>query len=161
MAHRLLFEALMRRLLFYGWLLVSGALLGGVAWSAFPHTSAWMISLAFWAVAVVPLSFKLWFDSQRRREEADVDAALEAWRKKAPGSGAKLAQAIEEALDEEDERSLERLLAALEREPDASPFITAARTWLKDDGGRASRDEHLDTARELARPLLPRLSAQG
>lgn len=151
----------MRRVLFYGWLLLSGAFLGGLAWSAFPHTSAWMISLAFWAVAVVPLSFKLWFDAQRRREEADVDAALEAWRVKAPGAGAKLAVAIEEALDEEDERSLARLLQALEREPDASPFITAARTWLKDEGGRASRDEHLDAARELARPLLPRLSAQG
>ncbi|MFZ5443551.1 MAG: hypothetical protein ACOZQL_26330 [Myxococcota bacterium] len=151
----------MRRALFYGWLLGSGALLGGVAWSAFPHTSAWMIALAFWAVAVVPLSFKLWFDAQHRREEADVDAAIEAWRTKAPGAGAKLAVALEEALDEEDERSMERLLAALEREPDAAPFIAAARTWMKDDGGRASRDEHLDAARELARPLLPRLTAHG
>lgn len=150
----------MRRVLFFGWLAATAAFLLLLSFTMFPHTSAWMISLAFWAVGVVPLSFKLWFNAQRRREEADVDAALEAWRTKAPGAGALMAKAIEEALDEEDELSLERLLLALDRESTAAPFISAARTWLKDDGGRDSREEHLQAARELARPLLPRLSAQ-
>lgn len=149
----------MKRALFFGWLAATAAFLLLLSFSMFPHTSAWMISLAFWAVAVVPLSFKLWFNAQRRREEADVDAALEAWRTKAAGAGALMAKAIDEALEEEDEVSLERLLLALDDDGTAQPFIKAARTWLKDDGGRESREEHLEAARELARPLLPRLSA--
>lgn len=150
----------MRRVLFFGWLAATAAFLLLLSFSMFPHTAAWMISLAFWAVAVVPLSFKLWFNAQRRREEADVDAALEAWRTKAAGSGVLMAKALDEALEEEDERSLDRLLSALEQDTAAQPFVSAARTWLKDDGGRESREEHLQAARELARPLLPRLSAE-
>jgi hypothetical protein len=69
-----------------------------------------------------------------------------------------LEDVIEEALDEEDEKALLRLVQALEPSPDAAPFVAAAREWLRDNGGRSSRDEHLAAARERAHALVPKLS---
>jgi len=143
------------------WFVSTAGALVILAAAVFPgSTVAKLGALLFWAVAIVPLSFTLFFRAQRRREEADVGAALEAWRLKTPGAGKAVAVALEEALDEEDEVSLKRLLFLIEEEPQFSPFIAAARTWIADDGGRSSRMEHLDAARELARPLLPVLSAR-
>ncbi|MFO0595100.1 MAG: hypothetical protein U0228_07345 [Myxococcaceae bacterium] len=149
--------------LFGLWLVFSAFLFTIGASAAFPYTGAWMLGLVAWAIGVVPLSFQRWFEARRKHEEDDVAQALTSWSRHAPGAGAKLALAVDEALEEEDERSLERLLRALEgvdgdafrAERDA--FAIAARVWLSDNGGRESRVAHLEVARERARSLGARL----
>jgi hypothetical protein len=151
----------MRRTLLGLWLVSMLAALVLLSLTLFPGAKvALIISTLLWILGVVPLSFTLWFRAQRRREEEDVDRALEAWRLKKPGSGAALALALQEALDEEDEVSLQRLIRTLDGQPEFTGFITAAQVWMKDNGGRASRDQHLETVKELARPVLPVLSAR-
>ncbi len=49
-------------------------------------------------------------------------------------------------------------MQAIEPLPDAAPFIAAARDWLRDNGGRTSRAEHLAAVRERAHALVPKLS---
>jgi hypothetical protein len=151
----------MRRTLFGLWMVGTAAALLLLSLSLFPGSHrALIVSSLFWLLGIAPLSFTLWFRAQRRREEEDVDAALEAWRLAKPGAGQAIAKAIEEALEEEDEVSLARLIKALPADPTFTPFVTAAETWMHDDGGRSSRNDHLDAARELARPVLPVLSAR-
>lgn len=151
----------MRRTLFGLWLVSSLAALMLLAVTVFPGSHRALISVGlFWVLGVSPLSFTLWFRAARRREEEDVDRALEAWRLRKPGSGAALALALQEALDEEDEVSLTRLTRTLEGEPEFAGFVVAAQAWIKDNGGRSSRDEHLEHVKELARPMLPVLSAR-
>jgi len=148
-------------MLFALWMVSSLAALVLLALTVFPGSHRALISMVlFWVLGVSPLSFMLWFRAARRREEEDVDRALEAWRLRKPGSGAALALALQEALDEEDEVSLTRLIRTLEGEPQFSGFVVAAQGWLKDNGGRASRDEQLEQVKELARPMLPVLSAR-
>lgn len=136
------------------------AVLGEVAW---PSTSAWMLGLVLWAIGVVPVSFGIWFAKRRRHEEDDTEAALRSWAARTPQAGALLATAVDEALEEEDERSLERLVRALEDARDEAwraerdAFISAVRVWLADAGGKSSRDAHFEAARERARPVLAHL----
>ncbi len=151
----------MRRVLFGLWLVSTLGVLFALSLTVFPGAKLALISCGlFWLLGVVPLSFLLWFRSARRREEADVDAALEAWHRRGPGAGRELAKAVQEALDEEDEVSLKRLLIVLEAETDFAPFIVAANRWMTDESGRSSRESHLEAAKELARPILPILSAR-
>jgi hypothetical protein len=153
----------MKPLLFALWLLVSSVLFAVGAGSVFTWSGAWLLGVAVWAVAVVPLSFQRWFAARRRHEEDDTEAALRGWSARAPGAGALLATAVDEALEEEDERSLEKLVRALELSREESlraerdAFVAAARTWLADEGGRSSREAHLEQARARARPLAERL----
>jgi len=148
----------MERALLGLWLVVSGLMTGWLGYLVMPRSTGVMSGLAAWVLFVVPLSFKFWFDRKHAREVADVEAALSAWAARSPGAGRRLATAIEEALDEEDEKALVRLLQAVESLPDAAPFVAAARDWLRDNGGRTSRDEHLAAARERAHALVPKLS---
>jgi hypothetical protein len=158
----------MRRALLALWLISSAVglfLLGGALHAPvaqFGSPSSLMVT-AIWLVGVVPLSMSFWFRLQRRRERDVIEAALETWREGTVGAGALLASAIEFALEEEDEDSLRRLLDALARsapptlEAPLQPFLKAAREWLSDDGGHASRVEHLERLKASARPLLPKL----
>lgn len=148
----------MERALFGLWFVASAVITGWLGFLVMPRTTGVMTGLAAWALFVVPLSFKVWFDRKHAREVADVDAALSAWAARSPGAGGRLAIAIEEALDEEDERALVQLVQAVDALPDAAPFVSAAREWLRDNGGRSSREEHLARAREHAQALTPKLS---
>lgn len=148
----------MERALFGLWLVVSALVTSWLGFLVMPRTVGVMSGLIAWLLFVVPLSFRFWFDRKHAREVADVEAALRAWAARSPGAGRRLAVAIEEALDEEDEKALVRLLGAVEALPDAAPFVTAARGWLRDNGGRSSREEHLAAARESAHALVPKLS---
>jgi hypothetical protein len=153
----------MKSILFSIWLVGSAVVLAVFAQSAFPHTAAWMFGLVAWAVVVVPLSFQRWFAARRRHEESDTELALRSWSKREANAGVLLAVAVDEALEEQDERSLQRLLGALEGppgdalRPERDAFLAAARTWLADEGGRSSREAHLEAAREQARSLTARL----
>lgn len=152
----------MKPTLFALWLAVSGLLFPVFAQSAFPNTSAWLFGLVVWALLLVPFSFALWFAARRKHEEADTAAALDSWSAHRPDAMPRLAQALDEILEEEDERSLERLLQALdttgeEFRAERQAFAVAARNWLQDTGGRESRYARLELARECARPLVAKL----
>ena len=101
---------------------------------------------------------------QHQREQAVVQHALGSWRDHTADAGALVAQAIELALADEDEDALKKLLEVLATaparlDPALQPFMKASKEWLSDDGGHSSRDEHLQLAREAARPLLPLLQS--
>ena len=138
------------------WLVASAFVLTGVAVATLPFLNAWLIGLLTWALLVVPLSFQRWFAAKRRREEDDTARAIKRWSAGAADAGALLAVAVDEALEEEDARSLEQLLQALTNprgeslRPERDAFVAAARAWLADDGGRSSREAHLAAARESA-----------
>lgn len=150
------------------WLLVALVLLFGVG-SLFHSpvaefgTPSFLIVSAIWLVGVVPGSFAVWLRMQHRHEQEVVAAALRSWREGAPNAGPLLGQAIVEALADEDEDALRRLLEVLKTTPGRvgptlEPFMQAAHEWLSDDGGHSSRDAHLDRVREAARPVLAALS---
>lgn len=155
----------MRRALFALWLVAAVVLLFVVgSWIHPPVThfgspSSLVVSV-MWLVGVVPLSFRVWFRAEHRREQLVVETALNSWRAGAANAGALVARAIELALADEDEDSLRRLLEELSHrmparlEATLMPFTQAATAWLSDDGGHSSRDEHLQAARDAARPLL-------
>lgn len=127
-------------------------------------STASLIVIALWLVAVVPISFTVWFRAQRRREELAVETAVKLWKAGDPAAGKQVAEAIELALSEEDEAALKRLLDSLGANAPArldealKPFISAATEWMKDDGGSTSRNDHLDAVRAAARPLLAQLA---
>ncbi len=159
----------MRRVLFVLWLLVALALLFGVG--SLLHspiaefgTPSFLIVSAIWLVGVVPASFAVWLRLQHRHEQEVVATALRSWNEGAPNAGPLLAQAIQEAIADEDEDALRRLLEVLKTRapgnvgPALEPFMKAAHEWLSDDGGHSSRDAHLDRVREAARPVLAALS---
>ena len=160
----------MRRALFALWLLGALVLLFSVGSALYPpiahlgSPSSLLIS-AIWLVGLVPLSFTVWFRLEHQREQQVVQTALNSWRESAPGAGALVAQALQLALAEEDEDALKQLLEVLSRSapprlPEAAlqPFMKAATEWISDDGGHSSRDEHLERAREAAKPLLTALT---
>lgn len=155
----------MKPSLFGLWLVGSALVLIALAEVTLSTHNAWLFGVMAWAVLVVPLSFQRWFAAKRRHEEDDTALALEHWRRGAPDAGALLAVAVEEALEEEDARSLERLLQAFDGaqserlRPERDAFVTAARAWLAHEGGRSSRDAQLAAAREHARSLGVRLRA--
>lgn len=172
MACRLLLREGMRRALFALWLVAMLVVLFGVGQLLYPPVAhfgspGWLLVASIWLVGVVPLSFRVWFRLQHQREQQVVETALKSWRAGAADAGALVAQAIELALADEDEASLRRLMEVLAQSaparlaPTLTPFMQAATEWLADDGGHSSRDEHLQRAREAARPLLPELSASG
>lgn len=159
----------MRRAFFALWLMSAAVGLFFVGQALHPPvgrfgSTASLLVIAVWLIAVVPLSFAVWFRSQHRREELAVETALKLWKAGDPGAGKLLAEAIELALAEEDEAALSRLLEALRASPPArleaalQPFSKAALEWMKDNGGHSSRDEHLAAVRHAARPLLTELA---
>lgn len=166
LVRRLLGKTRMKPAYFAVWLVASAFVLTGLAVATLPFLNAWLVGLLTWALLVVPLSFQRWFAAKRRQEQDDTARAIERWSRGASDAGALLAVAVDEALEEEDARSLERLLQALngaQSEPlrtERDAFVAAARAWLADDGSRASRDAHLAAAREQARPLTARLRAR-
>ncbi|HEY1086439.1 MAG TPA: hypothetical protein VGE37_02050 [Archangium sp.] len=160
----------MRRLFFVLWLVVAAVGLFGLGSMVHPPvgqpgTPAFLLVGAAWLVLVVPLSFAAWFRAKRRDEELVVETALTLWQQGDPGAGALVAMALELALEDEDERSLRRLLEVLlastkERmDPSLERFVKAANDWLHDDGGHASREEHLERAREAAAAVMTRLAS--
>lgn len=159
----------MRRALFALWLVSSAVCLfaiGALLNPAVLHFGSLysLIVGALWTVLVAPLSFRFWFRVQRAREQQEVEQALKSWRDGAPGAGTLVAHALELVLAEEDEASLRRLLEVLEGgapqqlEPALQPFRQAAQSWLRDDGGRSSRDEHLEQLKAAYRGLAPVLA---
>jgi hypothetical protein len=68
-------------------------------------------------VGVVPASFAVWLRLQHRHEQEVVATALRSGREGAPNAGALLAQSIQEALADEDEDALKRLLEVLKTSP--------------------------------------------
>lgn len=159
----------MRRALFALWLAGSVGvlfLIGQLVHPPIGHfgSPSSLIIVAIWSVGVVPLSFTWWFRASRRREQAAVQQALADWRKGVPGAGAEVAHALELVLSEEDEAELRRLLDVLGQAPptlqsSVQPFLRAAQEWLADDGGIASRDEHLERVKAAFRALGPQLTA--
>lgn len=123
-----------------------------------------LLVVAFWLVAVVPLSFGVWFKAQHQREARAVETALTLLKAGDPKAGRQVAEALELALAEEDEAALKKLLDSLgghvpaRLEASLAQLVTAAQVWMKDDGGHASRDEHLAAVREAARPLITQLA---
>jgi hypothetical protein len=160
----------MRRLFFSLWLVVAAVGLFLLGSNLHPPVGrfgspSFLLVAAIWLVLVVPASFAAWFRAQRRREELVVEAALTLWKQGDPAAGALVAKAIELALEDEDERSLQRLLEVLlassqRLDGPLESFVKAANAWLHDDGGHSSREEHLARAREAAQPLVMTL-AQG
>ncbi len=159
----------MRRALFVLWLVSAAVGLFVVGQRLHPPVGrlgspASLLVIAVWLVAVVPLSFAAWFRAQHRREARAVETAVKRWRAGDPGAGRQVAEAIELVLSDEDEAALERLLDALGADAPArlgeslEPLIAAATAWMKDDGGHASREEHLEAVRAAARPLLAQLT---
>lgn len=123
-----------------------------------------LLIIALWSVGLVPLSFVFWFRSSRAREQEAVQRALTKWQQGLPGAGAEVARALELVIAEEDEAALERFLQLFSRTPPSlppavQPFLLAAQAWLSDQGGLASREEHLDRVREALLQLGPQLSA--
>lgn len=160
----------MRRVFFALWLV--GAAVGLFLLGSLLHppvgrlgSPSSLLVTAVWLVLVVPLSFAFWFKAQRRREELVVETALTLWKAGDPAAGALMAKAIELALEDEDERSLQKLLEALlasaphRLDANLEAFVRAANDWLHDDGGHSSREEHLERARAAARPVVTQLSA--
>ncbi len=158
----------MRRALFALWLAgsVGGLfLIGQLIHPPIAHfgSPSSLLIVAVWSVGVVPLSFAFWFRASRAREQEAVQRALLDWQRGVPGAGAELASALELVLSEEDEAALRRFLEVLAKapaplQPAVGPFVEASRTWLADDGGLASRDEHLEHVKAAFRQLGPRLS---
>lgn len=159
----------MRRALFALWLAGSVGvlfLIGQLVHPPIAHfgSPSSLLIVAVWSVGVVPLSFMLWFRASRAREQEAVQRALLDWQKGAPGAGAEVVSALELVLSEEDEAALRRFLEVFANappplKPAVEPFMEAARTWLADNGGMASRDEHLEQVKVAFRQLGPRLSA--
>lgn len=158
----------MRRVLFALWIVCTLALLFGVG-SLFHSavaefgTPAFLIVSASWLVGVVPASFAVWLHLRHQHEQEVVATALRSWREGESNAGPFLREAIEEALADEDEDALRRLLEVLKTTagsvgPALEPFMKAANEWLADDGGHSSRDAHLDRVREAARPVLAALT---
>lgn len=148
----------MHRALFAAWIALSGIASFVIALFALPESmTARLLAVAFWAVAIVPLSFALWFHYTRKVEQAYVAQALEAWQRSAPQAGQKMAQAIDAALFEEDTIALNSLLTVIESEPKCSEFISVARVWMNDDRERSHREETLEAARVAARNVRPEL----
>jgi len=159
----------MRRVLFALWLVAAAVILFGAGqWLHEPvgrlGSPASLLVIAIWLVGIVPLSFTWWFRVEHQREQQVVQTALSSWREQRADAGSLVAQAIELALADEDEDALKKLLEVLATaparlDPALKPFMKAAQDWLSDDGGHSSRDEHLQAAREAARPLLPLLQS--
>jgi hypothetical protein len=159
----------MKRVLFGLWLVVAAVVLFAVSQWIHPPVGnlgspSSLLVIAIWLVGIVPISFTFWFRVQHRREQEVVQTALRSWREQTPNAGVLVAEAIELALADEDEDALKLLLEVLatapaKLDPALKPFMKAAKEWITDDGGHSSRDEHLQAAREAARPLLPLLQS--
>ena len=122
-----------------------------------------LLIIALWSVGLVPLSFVFWFRSSRAREQEAAQRALTTWQQGLPGAGAEVARALELVIAEEDEAALKRFLQLFSRTPPplppaVKPFLLAAKAWLGDQGGLASREEHLDRVRDALLQLGPELS---
>ena len=149
----------MARVLLFGWLLVTALAAVVSAWWWAPHGTLWLFALSVWALLLVPITFHAFFTWHHNREQRDVVEAMRAWKAREPGAGVVMARALEEALDEEDERALTWLLTALEHEPAALPLVRAVRDWLLESGGRSAREARLAEAREAMRAVSSHLVA--
>jgi hypothetical protein len=159
----------MRRVLFVLWLVVALGVLfnvGSLIHSPVADfgTPSFLIVSAIWLVGVVSASFAVWLRQQHRHEQEVVATALRSWAEGAPNAGPLLGEALQEAIADEDEDALRRMLEVLKTRapgkvgPALEPFLKAANEWPLTTAGHSSRDAHLDRVREAAQPVLAALT---
>jgi hypothetical protein len=149
----------MSRVLLFSWLAVSAlaAVVSARLWA--PHGVLWLYALVVWALLLVPISFHVFFTWYHGKEQRDVVEAMRAWTAREHGAGKVMARALEEALEEQDERALTWLLTALEHDAASMPLVRAVRDWLVESGGRSAREARRREAQEAMRAVSAHLAS--